>query len=119
VAVVASVRTLVMSANSKNANGSTGGGRKKGGGFLSRQAQTKGATEEELLKKDHVMPSDVLRLTRATDSKSTSISLVSVQPWMPLMLPPLTCRHYSANLCGSLVSEATPDGLSLARLCHA
>jgi len=58
-----------MSANSKNANGSTGGGRKKGGGFLSRQAQTKGATEEELLKKDHVMPSDVLRLTRATDSK--------------------------------------------------
>jgi len=58
-----------MSANSKNANGSTGGGRKKGGGFLARQAQTKGTTEEELLKKDHVMPSDVLRLTRATDSK--------------------------------------------------
>jgi len=59
-----------MSANSKNANGSTGGGRKKGGGFLARQAHTKALTEEELLKKDHVTPSDVLRLTRATDSKS-------------------------------------------------
>jgi len=59
-----------MSANSKNANGSTGGGRKKGGGFLGRQVQTKAATEEELLKKDRVMPSDVLRLCRATDSKS-------------------------------------------------
>jgi len=59
-----------MSANSKNANGSTGGGRKKGGGFLARQAHTKVLTEEELLKKDRVAPSDVLRLTRATDSES-------------------------------------------------
>jgi len=58
-----------MSANSKNANGSTGGGRKKGGGFLARQAHPKAITEEDLLKKDRVTPSDVLRLTRATDSK--------------------------------------------------
>jgi len=64
-----------MSANSKNANGSTGGGRKKGGGFLSRQAHTKVITEEELLKKDRVAPSDVLRLTRATDSKFTILVL--------------------------------------------
>jgi len=63
------VNSIAMSANSKNANGSTGGGRKKGGGFLSRQAHTKAVTEEELLKKDHVTPVDVLRLTRATDSK--------------------------------------------------
>jgi len=62
-----------MSANSKNANGSTGGGRKKGGGFLARQAHTKVITEEDLLKKDRVTPSDVLRLTRATDSKSRTI----------------------------------------------
>jgi len=60
-----------MSANSTNANGSTGGGRKKGGGFLARQANTKTMTEEELLKKDRVTPGDVLRLTRATDSKSS------------------------------------------------
>jgi len=62
-----------MSANSKNANGSTGGGRKKGGGFLARQAHTKVSSEEELLKKDHVTPSDVLKLSRATDSKLTKV----------------------------------------------
>ena len=69
-----------MSANSKNANGSAGGGRKKGGGFLARQANTKAITEEELLKKDRLSPSDVLRLTRATESKSSTLDAIVRRP---------------------------------------
>lgn len=56
-----------MSANAKNANGS----KKKGGGYLARQAQVKTkdtVTEEELLRKERITPSDVLRLTKATDN---------------------------------------------------
>jgi hypothetical protein len=57
-----------MSANAKNANGSSGAGKKKGSGFLARQVQKNAVTEEELLKKDRITPSDVLRLTKATDN---------------------------------------------------
>ena len=63
-----------MSANSRNANSA---GKKKGGGFLSRQANKAKAgdkntvvtTEEELLDKDFVSPEDVLRLNRITESE--------------------------------------------------
>lgn len=60
-----------MSANSRNANAA---GKKKGGGFLARQAKARTgdrpvATEEELLDKDFVSPDDVLRLNRITESE--------------------------------------------------
>ena len=53
-------------------------GKKKGGGFLHRQAKAKKATsgigemitEEELLQKDVVTPEDVLKLTNCTESES-------------------------------------------------
>ena len=51
-------------------------GKKKGGGFLSRQAKSKDKghqleciSEDELLKKDIVSPDDVLRLNRITESE--------------------------------------------------
>lgn len=50
-------------------------GKKKGGGFLSRQAKTKDKgqqlehiSEDELLKKNSVSPDDVLGLTKTTDN---------------------------------------------------
>ncbi|KAK2175298.1 hypothetical protein NP493_736g02007 [Ridgeia piscesae] len=63
-----------MSANARNANNP---GKKKGGGFLARQANKGNAktdkrpagppsTEEELLKQAHVSPDDVLRLAKVT-----------------------------------------------------
>lgn len=51
-------------------------GKKKGGGFLSRQAKNKDKghqleciSEDELLKKDNICPDDVLRLTKITESE--------------------------------------------------
>ena len=66
-----------MSSNARNANNP---GKKKGGGFLARQANKGNAktdkrpagppiTEEELLKQAHVSPDDVLRLAKVTKSK--------------------------------------------------
>ena len=61
-----------MSANARNANSA---GKKKGGGFLARQAKAKSkeksgtVSEEELLKKDIVTAEDVLNLDKVTDSK--------------------------------------------------
>ena len=57
-----------MSANARNANS---GGKKKGGGFLARQAKAKNKaiSEEELLKKDIVTADDVLKLDKVTESK--------------------------------------------------
>ncbi|XP_071093977.1 protein unc-119 homolog B-like isoform X2 [Haliotis cracherodii] len=56
-----------MSTDTRTANS----GKKKGGGFLSRQAkaksQTEYLTEEELLKRDVVTPDDVLRLSKTTE----------------------------------------------------
>ncbi|XP_046548914.1 protein unc-119 homolog B-like isoform X1 [Haliotis rubra] len=56
-----------MSTDTRTANS----GKKKGGGFLSRQAkaksQTECVTEEELLKRDVVTPDDVLRLSKTTE----------------------------------------------------
>ncbi|KAK3608753.1 hypothetical protein CHS0354_005843 [Potamilus streckersoni] len=43
-------------------------GKKKGGGFLSRQAKSKTVTEEELLKKDIITPDDVLMLSKITEN---------------------------------------------------
>ncbi|KAL3857032.1 hypothetical protein ACJMK2_011733 [Sinanodonta woodiana] len=43
-------------------------GKKKGGGFLSRQVKLKTVTEEELLKKDIITPDDVLMLNKITDN---------------------------------------------------
>ena len=46
--------------------------RKKKEGFLSRQAKAKNVepiTEEELLRKDIVLPEDVLRLNKISESK--------------------------------------------------
>ena len=43
--------------------------KKKGGGFLARQAKAKKPiTEEELLKKDVISPDDVTKLTKITES---------------------------------------------------
>lgn len=43
--------------------------KKKGGGFLARQAKAKkSVTEEELLKKDIITPDDVTKLTKITES---------------------------------------------------
>ena len=65
-----------MSANARNAGNA---GKKRGGGFLARQAKAKTTTErkldkgqlaeEELLHKDSVSPEDVLRLNKITESK--------------------------------------------------
>lgn len=51
-------------------------GKKKGGGFLSRQVKAKDKhndldylSEEELLKKDSICPEDVLRLPKISESK--------------------------------------------------
>lgn len=56
-------------------------GKKKGGGFLSRQAKTKDKgqqlehiSEDELLKKNSVSPDDVLGLTKITDSEFIEFS---------------------------------------------
>lgn len=50
------------------------GGKKKGGGFLARQAKAKGdrkpITEEELLCKDKISPDDILALRGVSESKS-------------------------------------------------
>jgi len=60
---------VIMSANAKNVNGSSG---RKKNNFLARQAKAKEnetpLTEEDLLKKDRITPNDVLQLTRATDN---------------------------------------------------
>ena len=61
-----------MSSSTRNSNST---GKKKGGGFLARQAKAKGKsdgnfiTEEELLNKEHVSPDDVLKLNYVTESK--------------------------------------------------
>lgn len=58
---------LKMSAEARNASG-----KKKGGGFLRRAAgrsDQKRITEEDLLQKDNILPDDVLRLNRITESK--------------------------------------------------
>ena len=51
-------------------------GKKKGGGFLSRQARdrTKGKpiTEDELSTQENIAPDDVLRLTCVTNSEFVS-----------------------------------------------
>lgn len=65
-----------MSTDTRTANS----GKKKGGGFLSRQAkaksQTEYLTEEELLKRDVVTPDDVLRLSKTTESKCLDYYLI-------------------------------------------
>ena len=69
-----SISILVkMSADSKNLNSS----KKKGGGFLQRQAKAKAAekniegsiSEEELLRKETISPDDVLKLSKITKSE--------------------------------------------------
>ncbi len=62
-----------MSSNARNSNSA---GKKKGGGFLARQAKAKeqkprppSVTEEELLRKDLVTAEDVLGLGKVTESK--------------------------------------------------
>lgn len=58
-----------MSGRSSNSTDETGHTKKKGGGFLARQAKArKTITEEELLKKDYVAPEDVLKLTKCTEN---------------------------------------------------
>lgn len=52
---------------------STTTGKKKSGGFLTRQAKSKdktidSVTEDELLKRDAITPEEVLRLNRITES---------------------------------------------------
>jgi hypothetical protein len=54
-----------MSSSARNASSA---GKKKGGGFLARQAKAKFATEEEILKKESVSPDDVLRLNKITEN---------------------------------------------------
>ena len=69
-----------MSSDTRNTSSS---GKKKGGGFLSRQVKTKrgpeasgpAVTEEELLKKPTVSPDDILKLDRVTESKRTPLIL--------------------------------------------
>ena len=63
-----------MSTNTRNAGSA---GKKKGGGFLARQAKAKDrkdkqngtATEEELLDKECVTADDVLKLNKITESE--------------------------------------------------
>lgn len=63
-----------MSSETRNISSS---GKKKGGGFLSRQVKTKkgpeasgpAITEEELAKKPFVTADDCLKLDRVTESK--------------------------------------------------
>lgn len=51
----------------------TSKGKKKGGGFLSRQVakskKTDPVTEEQLLRKDAISPEDIKKLEKATDGK--------------------------------------------------
>ena len=65
-----------MSSNAKSASA----GKKKGGGFLARQAKAKSdkksdnsnkenITEEDILQKEYCSPDDVLKLTNITESK--------------------------------------------------
>jgi hypothetical protein len=58
-----------MSSNVKTAST----GKKKGGGFLARQAKAKTdknqVTEEELLQRDSISPDDVLKLHKISESK--------------------------------------------------
>ena len=66
-----------MSASANRNSNNTG--KKKGGGFLARQAKAKSdksdssnkqcIAEEELLKKDKISPDDVLKLNKITESK--------------------------------------------------
>lgn len=62
----------ISSANSKDSNDGSGGRagpKKKGGGFLARQAKAKKTvTEEELLAKDDVKPEDVMKLPKCTEN---------------------------------------------------
>ena len=56
-------------------SGNSNAGKKKGGGFLARQAQKKKSiTEEELLTKDVIRPEDVTKLGKMTESKVTNIT---------------------------------------------
>ena len=65
-----------MSGRSSNSADETGHAKKKGGGFLARQAKAKKTiTEEELLKKDCVAPEDVLKLTKSTESKKSLVNI--------------------------------------------
>lgn len=69
-----------MSGRSSNSNEESGRAKKKGGGFLARQAKAKKTiTEEELLKKDCVTPDDVLKLTKCTESKYKQYEIHLVQ----------------------------------------
>ena len=68
------VHLFIMSAGARGMSASS---KKRGGGFLSRQAKARtdsgkltGTTsEEDLLKKEFVTPDDVLRLNKVTESK--------------------------------------------------
>ena len=58
-----------MSGNTRTVSSA---GKKKGGGFLARQAKAKkpgSLTEEEILQKEIITPDDVLRLNKITESK--------------------------------------------------
>lgn len=61
----------VPSAMSSSARNSTSAGKKKGGGFLARQAKAKTGTmtEDELLRKGEISPDDVLKLNKVTEGK--------------------------------------------------
>lgn len=71
-----------MSGRSSNSTDETGHTKKKGGGFLARQAKArKTITEEELLKKDYVAPEDVLKLTKCTESKFSQVCIYLICHW--------------------------------------
>ena len=60
----------MSSRSSANSNEGSGRPKKKGGGFLARQAKAKKTiTEEELLKKEIITPDDVTKLVKITESK--------------------------------------------------
>ena len=69
-----------MSAN--NTRNMNSAGKKKGGGFLARQAKAKTdkkvITEEELLQKGFALADDVLRLNKIAESKCNFIVMYFV-----------------------------------------
>ena len=65
----------MSSRSSASSNDTERSVKKKGGGYLARQAKAKNpqpVTDEELRQKDSISPDDVLRLNKSTSGKSTT-----------------------------------------------
>lgn len=86
-----------MSSDTQRANS---GNKKKGGGFLSRQAKAKSQpepkdpiSEEELLKKDTITPEDVLRLNKTTERKCTYFCWPATEADVDFAISSAYCLH--------------------------